>query len=99
MAIFFQAVAVTELLYSCTTLTLVKHLNKRFDVNCTRMLYAVLNKFWKQHPTKQWLYGHLLPTSRNIDEQAMRDTAREIRIMVGWVLWHIISCRLFNAKS
>ena len=39
---------------------------KKLDGNCTRMLRAILNKSWKQHPTKQLLYGHLLPISQII---------------------------------
>ena len=27
--------------------------------NCTRMLRAILNNSWRQHPTKQQLYGHV----------------------------------------
>ena len=30
------------------------------------MLRAILNKSWKQHPTKQQLYGHLPPISKTI---------------------------------
>ena len=30
------------------------------------MVHSVLNKSWKQHPTKQQLYGHLLPFSQEI---------------------------------
>ena len=36
------------------------------QLHCTRMLRAVLKKSWKQHPTKQWLYGHLPPISKTI---------------------------------
>ena len=28
-------------------------------IYCARMLWAVLNKSWKQHPSRQQLYGHL----------------------------------------
>ena len=31
-----------------------------------RMLRAILNKFWKQHPLQQQHYGHLSPISKNI---------------------------------
>ena len=54
------------LLYGCTTWTLTKHVEKKLDGNCTRMLRAVLNKSWKQHPTKQQLYSYLLPISKTI---------------------------------
>ena len=30
------------------------------------MWCAVLNKFWKQYTTKQWLHGHLPPISQTI---------------------------------
>ena len=44
--------------------TLTKHIEKKLDRNCTRMLQAILNKTWKQHPTKQQLYSHLPPISK-----------------------------------
>ena len=40
------------LLYGCTTWTQTKRLEKRLDGNYTRMLRAILNKSWQQHPTK-----------------------------------------------
>ena len=46
------------LLYGCTTKTLTKRMEKKLDGNYTRMLRAILNKSWRQHPTKQQLYGH-----------------------------------------
>ena len=48
---FFQAAVVSILLYGCTTWTLTKRLEKKLDGNYTRMLKAVLNKSWRQHPT------------------------------------------------
>ena len=30
------------------------------------MVCKILKTFWKQHPTKQHLYGHLPPISQNI---------------------------------
>ena len=58
---FFQDVVVSVLLYKCTTWTLVKRIEKRVDGNCTRVLRVILNISWRQHPTKQQLYGHLPP--------------------------------------
>ena len=55
---FFQAAVVSILLYGCTTWTLTKRL-KKLDGNYTRMLRAILNKSWWQHPTRHQLYGHL----------------------------------------
>ena len=63
---FFQTVVVSILLYGCTTWTLIKHIEKKLDRNCTRMLQTILNKSWKQHPTKQQLYGHLPPIAKTI---------------------------------
>ena len=45
--------------YGCTTWTLTELIEKKLDGNYTRMLWAILNKSWRQHPTKQLLYGHL----------------------------------------
>ena len=50
---FFQAVTVSELLHNCTTCTLTKYLKEKWDGNYIRILQAILNKSWKQHPTKQ----------------------------------------------
>ena len=55
---FFQAVVVLILLYGCTIWTLNKLMEKKLDGNYKRMLRAILNKSWRQHPTKQQLYGH-----------------------------------------
>ena len=49
-----------------TTCTLTKHMEKKLDGNYTRMMWAILNKSWRHHPTKQQLYGHLPPIMKNI---------------------------------
>ena len=54
------------LLYGCTTWTLTKRLEKKLDGNYTRMLRAVRNKSWRQHPTRHQLYGHLPPITKTI---------------------------------
>ena len=41
-------------------------MEKKLDGNYTRMLQAILNKSWRQHPTKQRLYGHLPPITKTI---------------------------------
>ena len=41
-------------------------MEKKLDGNYTRMLRGILNKSWKQHPTKQQLYGHLPPITETI---------------------------------
>ena len=63
---FFQTVIVSILLYGCTTWTLTKRLEERLDSNYTKMLRAILNRSWRQHPTKQQLYGHLPPITKTI---------------------------------
>ena len=57
---FFQAVL------GCTTWMLTKRLEKKLDGNYTIMLRAILNKSWRQHPTKPQLYGHLPPIAKTI---------------------------------
>ena len=63
---FFQAAVISILLYGCTTWTLTKSLEKKLDSNYTRMLQAILNKSWRQHPTKHQLYSHLPPITKTI---------------------------------
>ena len=69
---FFQAAVVSILLYGCTTWTLTKWLEKKLDGNYTRMLKAVLNKSWRQHPTRHQLYGHLPPITKTIQVRRTR---------------------------
>ena len=69
---FFQAAVVSILLYGCTTWTLTKRLEKKLDSNYTRMLRAILNKSWRQHPTRHQLYGHLLPITKTISARWTR---------------------------
>ena len=54
------------LLCGCTRWTLNKCMEKKLDSNYTRMLRAILNESWRQHPTKQQLYGHLQPITKTI---------------------------------
>ena len=69
---FFQAAIVSILLYECTTWTLTKRLEKKRDGKYTRMLRAVLNKSWQQHPTRRQLYGHLPPLTKTIQVRRTR---------------------------
>ena len=71
---FFQAAIVLILLYGCTTWMLNKWLEKKLDGNYTRMLRAILNRSWRQHPTKQQLYGHLPPITKTIQTIQIRQT-------------------------
>ena len=69
---FFQAAVTSILLYGCTTWTLTKRLEKKLDGNYTRMLRAILNKSWQQHPTRHQLYGHLPPMTKTIQVRRTR---------------------------
>ena len=54
------------------TWTLTKRLEKRLDGNYTRMLGAILKRSWRQHPTKQQLYGNLPPITKAIQIRRTR---------------------------
>ena len=69
---FFQAAVQSILLYGCTTWTLTKRLEKKLDGNYTRMLRAILNKSWRQHPTRHLLYSHLPPITKTIQVRRTR---------------------------
>ena len=69
---FFQAAVTSILLHGCTTWTLTKRLEKKLDGNYTRMLRAILNKSWQQHPTRHQLYGHLPPITKTIQVRRTR---------------------------
>ena len=88
---FFQAAVVSILLYGCTTWTLTKRLKKKLDGNYTRMLRAILNKPWRQHPTKQQLYGHLPPITKTIQVRRTRHTGhcwrRRDELISDVLLW------------
>ena len=65
---------------------LMKCLEKKIDGNNGRMLYAVLNKSWRQNPTKQ-LYGHLPPILQTIQERHVRHSWRSKDKIISHVLW------------
>ena len=69
---FFQAAITSILLYGCATWTLTKRLEKKLDGNYTRMQRAILNKSWRQHPTRHQLYGHLPPITKTIQVRRAR---------------------------
>ena len=76
---FFQAAVTSILLYGCTTWTLTKRLEKKLDGNYTRMLRAILNKSWQQHPTRHQLYGNLHPITKTIQVRRTRHTGHSWR--------------------
>ena len=52
-----------------------KLLEKKLDGNYTRMLRAILNKSWRQHPTRHQLYGHLPTITKTIEVRRTRHAA------------------------
>ena len=58
--------------YGCTTWTLTKRLEKKLDGNYTRMLRAIRNKSWRQHPTRHQLYSHLPPITKTTQVRRTR---------------------------
>ena len=88
---FFQAAVVSILLYGCTTWTLTKRLKKKLDCNYTRMLRAILNKSWRQHPTRHQLYGHLPPITKTIQVRRTRLAGHSWRsrdeLIIDVLLW------------
>ena len=86
---FFQAVSI--LLYGCTTWTLTKHMEKKLDGNYTRMLRAILNMSWRQHFTKQQLYGHLPPIMKTIKIRRIRHAGHcwrsRVELISDILLW------------
>ena len=71
--------------------TLTKRLEKKLDGNYTRMLRAILNKSWRQHPTRHQQYGHLPPITKTIQVRwtrhaghCWRSTDELIRDVLLW---------------
>ena len=94
---FFQALVVSILLYGCTTWTLTKQMEKKLDGNYTRMLRAILNKSWRQHPTKQYLYGYLPYIRKAIKVRRTRHARNFWRstdeLISDVLLWTLSHCR------
>ena len=67
---FFQAAVASILLYGCTAWTPIKRLEKKLDGNYTRMLRAILNNSWRQHPRRH--YGYLPPITKTIQVRRAR---------------------------
>ena len=88
---FFQAAVVSILLYGCITWTLIKRLEKELDGNYTRMLRAIFNKTWPQHPTRHQLYGHMPPITKTIQVRRTRHAGHCWRsrdeLISGVLLW------------
>ena len=81
---FFQTVVMSILLYGYTTWMLTKHMEKKLDGNCTRKLWAILYKCWKQHPTQQQLYGYLPSILKTIQIRRTRHVGHCWRSKDKW---------------
>ena len=51
---------------------LTEWIEKKLDGNYTIMLQEILNKSWRQHPTKHQLYGHLPHIKKTIKVRQTR---------------------------
>ncbi len=83
---FFLAAVVSILLYGYTIWALTKRLEKKLDGNYTRMLRAILKKSWRQHPTRNQLYGHLPPITKTIQVRQTRHCWRSRDELISDVL-------------
>ena len=63
----------------------------KLDSNYTRMLRAILNRSWQQHPTGRQLYGHLPPITKTIQARRTRHAEHcwrsEDEIVSDVLLW------------
>ena len=70
---------------------LTKPVEKKLDSNYTRMLQAILNKSWRQHPTKLQLYSHLPLIMKTIQVRRTRHAGhcwrREGKLISNILLW------------
>ncbi len=69
---FFQEAVTSILLSVSTTRTLKQREERKREGTYTRMLRAILNKSWRQHPTRHQLYGHLPPITKTIQVRRTR---------------------------
>ena len=69
---FFQAAIMSILIYGWVIWTLTKRMEKNLMVTTQECCAAILNRSWRQHPTKQKLYGHLTPITKIIQIRGTR---------------------------
>ena len=87
---FFQAAIVSVLLYAWITWTLTNRMEKKLEGNYTRMLRAVLNKSWRQHPTKHQMQCHRPSITKTIHIRRTRHARhcwRSKDELISDVLW------------
>ena len=73
-------------------------MGKKLAGNYTRMLRAILNKYWRQHPTMQQLYGHLPPITKTIKVRRTRHAGHCWRsrdeLIINVLLWTTLHGRV-----
>ena len=83
---FLHALAAPVLLYHMDA---NKTQTKKLDSNYTRLLRAIWNKYWEQHPTKQRLSGHLPLISKTIQVKRTRHAAHgKDKLISDFSLWN-----------
>ena len=97
---FFPISGRIDIAIGWTTWMPAKRIAKTLDGNYTRMLRAILKKTWRQHPTKQQLYGHLPPTTKTIQVRRTRHAGhcwRSRDELISDILLWTLSYRRANA--
>ena len=77
-------------------------MEKKLDDNYTRMLWDILNKSWREHPTKQQLYGHLAPIMKTIQIRCVYKLVYSVEIesmRLGHCQFLIYSCKVLVLSS
>ena len=69
---FFRATVESVLVYGSVSWTLTKALEKRLSGNYTRMLRAILNRSWKDHPSNKEIYANIPDICTSIRQQRLR---------------------------
>ena len=69
---FFRATVESVLVYGSVSWTLTKALEKRLSGNYTRMLRAILNRYWKDHPISKEIYAIISDICTLIRQQRLR---------------------------
>ena len=74
---------------------------KKLDGNYSRRLNAVFNKSWKQHPTKQHLYGHFpLISSSKQSKQVMANVGNKLGQTHKWTFsYEVFSYELLHRDT
>ena len=67
----------------------MKHLEKILNCNYKKMLHAIFNTAWKQHPTKQQLYSYLPPISQIIQVRYAGHYKRSKNKLISIILLQI----------